>query len=562
MAYSITEDMCSGCTACANICPTGAASGEKKHPHRINAALCIECGACGKICPEGAVKGPSGGGVPLVQRKAWEKPVFDTKKCNGCGVCVDACPVDCITLGEPTVKNPHAYPELTADNAKKCIGCEFCAAACPVDAIEMYTDKAAAEQVEQEKSAQEKSMGWKLKKGFYRVFQFIMRWVAVILPFRVPALLIGPGCVKGLVENIKARGIRNVLVVTDRMLMDLKLPDGLLAALQEKNIQYTIFDDVKPNPTIENVEAGRKIYKENKCKAIIAFGGGSPIDCAKIIGARIRNPYLPVRFMKGLFRVILPIPPLFCVPTTAGTGSETTVAAVITNPATHEKFAINDLKLIPKMAVLDPELMIGLPPHITATTGMDALTHAVEAYIGHNGTAYTDECAEYATRLIFENLEKAYQNGNDLDSRNHMAIAAFYAGSAFTRAYIGYVHAIAHNMGGLYGVPHGLANAVILPYVLEFCKDAAEKKLAGLAIAGGLGTENDAESLLADRFIEKVKTLNADMGIPTYINELKKSDIPLIAERALKEAHPLYPVPKFMTRMACEDLLRKLLPPA
>ena len=562
MAYSITEDVCNGCTACANICPTGAASGEKKHPHRINAALCIECGACGKICPEGAVKGPSGGGVPRVQRKAWEKPVFDTKKCNGCGVCVDACPVDCITLGEPTVKNPHAYPELTADNAKKCIGCEFCAAACPVDAIEMCTDKAAAEKVEQEKSAQEKSMGWKFKKGFYRVFQFIMRWVAVILPFRVPALLIGPGSVKGLAENIKARGIRNVLVVTDRMLMDLKLPDGLVAALQEKNIQYTVFDDVKPNPTIENVEAGRKIYKENKCKAIIAFGGGSPIDCAKIIGARIRNPYLPVRFMKGLFRVILPIPPLFCVPTTAGTGSETTVAAVITNPATHEKFAINDLKLIPKMAVLDPELMIGLPPHITATTGMDALTHAVEAYIGHNGTAYTNECAEYATRLIFENLEKAYQNGNDLDARNHMAIAAFYAGSAFTRAYIGYVHAIAHNMGGLYGVPHGLANAVILPYVLEFCKDAAEKKLAGLAIAGGLGTENDPESLLADRFIEKVKTLNADMGIPTYINELKKSDIPLITERALKEAHPLYPVPKFMTRMACEDLLRKLLPPA
>jgi alcohol dehydrogenase class IV len=193
---------------------------------------------------------------------------------------------------------------------------------------------------------------------------------------------------------------------------------------------------------------------------------------------------------------------------------------------------------------------------------MDALTHAVEAYIGHNGTAYTDESAEYAIRLIFENLENAYQNGNDLEARNNMAIAAFYAGAAFTRAYIGYAHAIAHNMGGLYGVPHGLANAVILPYVLEFCKDAAENKLAGLAIAGGLGTNSDPASVLADRFIEKVKTLNKNMNIPDYIKELKKSDIPLIAERALKEAHPLYPVPKFMTRLACEALVRKLLPPA
>ncbi|RJP90469.1 MAG: iron-containing alcohol dehydrogenase [Desulfobacteraceae bacterium] len=559
MAYYITEKECNGCTSCARICPTGAASGEKEETHRINAAVCIECGACGKVCPQGAVKDPGGQVPPRLPRKLWEKPFFSKQKCNGCSICVDVCPTDCITLGEPNTKDPNAYPELAEADAKKCVGCGFCARGCPVDAIEMCTEQAAAEKIEQEKMKQEKNMGWRLKKGFIRVFQMIMRFFGVILPFSVPLLLTGAGSVRKLAENVKARGIKNVLVVTDKVLMDLKLLDGLLTSLSEKKITYTVFDDVQPNPTIENVEAGRKIYKQNQCKAIIAFGGGSPIDCAKVIGARIRNPYLPVRFMKGLFRVIIPIPPLFCIPTTAGTGSETTVAAVITNAATHEKFAINDLKLIPEIAVLDPELMVGLPPHITSTTGMDALTHAVEAYIGLSGSAYTDECAEYATKLIFENLEKVYQDGSDLDSRNNMALASFYAGAAFTRAYIGYTHAIAHNLGGLYGVPHGLANAVILPYVLDFCKEAAKKKLARLAVAGGLGINGDSDVVLADRFVEKVKTLNKNLNIPTFIKELKKSDVPLIAERALKEAHPLYPVPKLMTRIECEELVRKLV---
>jgi alcohol dehydrogenase class IV len=412
----------------------------------------------------------------------------------------------------------------------------------------------------QQKVKQENNMVWTLKKVYYRVFQMVMRFFAMILPIPVPVLLTGPGSVKMLAENIKARGIKNVLVVTDKMLMEIKLLDEFLASLSEKNINYKVFDDVQPNPTIENVEAGREIYKQNKCKAIIAFGGGSPIDCAKIIGARIRNPYLPVRFMKGLFRVIIPIPRFFCIPTTAGTGSETTVAAVITNKKTHEKFAINDIKLIPKIAVLDPELMIGLPPHITSTTGMDALTHAVEAYIGQSGTPYSDESAEYATRLIFENLEKVYQDGSNIEARNNMAIASFYAGAAFTRAYIGYVHAIAHNIGGLYGVPHGLANAIILPYVLEFCQKETEKKLAKLAVAGGLGTSSDSDEALAARFIDKVKSMNKNMEIPTHIKELKASDIPLIAERALKESHPLYPVPRIMSIWECEELIGKLRP--
>ncbi len=404
-------------------------------------------------------------------------------------------------------------------------------------------------------------MIWELKKGSYRVQHRVMKAASTILPFPIPVLLTGPGSVKSLAENIKVRRVKNVLVVTDKVLMDLKLPEGLLEALRQNDVEYTVYDNVKPNPTIENVEEGRKIYLENKCKGIVAFGGGSAMDCAKIIGARVSNPFMSVRRMKGLFRVFLPIPPFFCVPTTAGTGSETTVAAVITDAETHEKFAINDLKLIPKIAVLDPELMTGLPPHITSTTGMDALTHAVEAYIGLNGTPFTDENAENATRLIFENLETAYQNGSDLEARNNMALASFYAGAAFTRAYVGYVHAIAHNMGGLYDVPHGLANAIILPHVLEFCRQDAEKKLAALAVAGGVGQKAESDETLSVRFIEKIKTMNKNMGIPDFIKELKKEDIPLIAKRALKEAHPDYPVPTIMTREECETLVGKLLPP-
>lgn len=404
-------------------------------------------------------------------------------------------------------------------------------------------------------------MLWSLEKRAYRINHRVLKTASALLPFRQPVVLSGPGSVAQLAENIGIVGLRHVLVVTDRVLLGLGLVDGLLASLEARGIRHTVFADVQPNPTIEDVEAGRAVYLEQRCEGVIGFGGGSPMDCAKIIAARVGNPYMPVRWMKGLFKVFLPIPPLFCVPTTAGTGSEATIVAVITDAAEHHKFAISDLKLMPRIAVLDPDLMVGLPPHITAATGMDALTHAVEAYIGLNGNPFTDEKALEATRLVFRHLEAAYQDGSQIEAREGMALASFYGGAAFTRVYVGYVHAIAHNMGGLYGVPHGLANAIILPFVLDFCRHEAQAKLADLAVAAGLGERSEGDEALAGAFIAAVERTNERMGIPRTIAELREDDVPLIARRALQEAHPDYPVPRIMTLGECEALVRRLLPP-
>ena len=251
------------------------------------------------------------------------------------------------------------------------------------------------------------------------------------------------------------------------------------------------------------------------------------------------------------------LPPFFAVPTTAGTGSETTVAAVVTDPETHEKNAINDICLRPKFAVLDPELTVGLPPHITSTTGMDALTHAVEAYIGRSNTKQTREQAEKATKLIFDNIEEAYNNGKDYEARANMLKGSYWAGCAFTRAYVGYVHAIAHNLGGLYGTPHGLANAVILPYVLEWYGDCIYPQLAKLADIVGITGSSEAEK--AQAFIAAIKKLNADMNIPTTFDFIKEEDLPTLIGRALKEGNPGYPVPRIMDYNDMEGVIRRFM---
>lgn len=399
---------------------------------------------------------------------------------------------------------------------------------------------------------------WQLKKAYYRAFQKIMKIAMFAFDWSEPELLEGPGAIKKLPDLIKSKGLSNVLIVTDKGLTGLHLLDSLYEKLDEVGIEYVVYDGTHPNPTIDNIEDALQLYLDNNCEGVIAFGGGSPMDCAKATAARVSNPKLSVKKMRGVLKLHHKLPPLYAVPTTAGTGSETTLAAVVTDPATHEKNAINDPRLRPKYAVLDPELTIGLPPKITSTTGMDALTHAVEAYIGKSNVKSTEEYAKTATKMIFDNIEIAYNDGKNIDARNNMLKASYYAGMAFTRAYVGYVHAIAHNLGGFYGVPHGLANAVILPYVLEYYGETAHKRLADLAVVSGVKTDGtDAEK--ANAFIEAIKKLNADMNIPNKFDFIKEEDIPTIVKRALKEGNPLYPVPKIMDEADCEAVIRRLM---
>jgi alcohol dehydrogenase class IV len=399
---------------------------------------------------------------------------------------------------------------------------------------------------------------WQVKKAFFRVYQQTFRVAMCVFDWSEPTLLEGPGSIRKLPEFIKSKGLNKVLIVTDKGLMGLHLLDSLFEELDKAGVEYVVYDGTQPNPSIENIEDARALYVDNNCQGVIAFGGGSPMDCAKAAAARVTNPKISVRKMRGVLKLHHKLPPFFAVPTTAGTGSETTLAAVVTDTATHEKNAINDIRLKPRFAVLDPELTVGLPPHITSTTGMDALTHAVEAYIGKSNVKSTEEYAEKATKMIFANIEKAYTNGKDIEARDQMLKASFYAGQAFTRAYVGYVHAIAHNLGGQYGVPHGLANAVILPYVLEYYGETAHKRLAKLAeIAGVKTTGSDKEK--AEAFIEAIKTLNKNMNIPDGFDMVQEKDIPVIVERALKEGNPLYPVPKIMDKADCEAVIRRMM---
>lgn len=392
-----------------------------------------------------------------------------------------------------------------------------------------------------------------LKKIYCRGFQTVFRLILPFLPYRDPKILHRLGEVPPL---LKEKKIRRVLLVTDENLRKIGVTAPLEEALEQAGIFCAVYDETVPNPTVANAEAARETYLDNGCEAVIAFGGGSPMDCAKALCARIARPDRSLLQMKGLLKVRRATPLLIAVPTTAGSGSETTLAAVITDEKSHHKYVINDFALIPSYAVPDPAVTATLPKAVAAATGMDALTHAVEAFIGRSTTKETRADALKAVELIFRHLEKVCENGAEED-REQMLYASYLAGKAFTRSYVGYVHAVAHSLGGAYGTPHGETNAILLPHVLRAYGEAAEHKLALLADAAGIGGHGEKEKAAA--FIAAIEAMNRRLRIPDDIGMLKEDDIPSLARRADKEANPLYPVPRLMDAKELESLYRAVL---
>ena len=392
-------------------------------------------------------------------------------------------------------------------------------------------------------------------KIYCRAFQQVFRWIMPHLPYRQPQTLDSILEIKNI---LRMNYITSVLIVTDKGIRDLKLTKPLEDDLKNYNIKVSIYDGTVPNPTVDNVEEGFSIYNENKCEGIVAFGGGSVMDCAKMIGARVVNPEKPVSKMKGLLKVKNKLPMLIAIPTTAGTGSETTLTAVITDKEKGHKYTVNDFNLFPNYAILDASLTTGLPKNFTATTGMDALTHAIEAYIGNSTTEETKNASLEACRLIFENITKAYDEGDNLRWRGYMLKASYLAGVAFTRSYVGYVHAIAHSLGGKYNTPHGLANAVILPYVLSEYGSTIYSKIKEIAVHCNIARKYDTEENATSMFINKLFELNEYLGIPRKFDFIKKEDINEMAKHASHEANPLYPVPKLLSKKQLSKIYFKI----
>lgn len=393
------------------------------------------------------------------------------------------------------------------------------------------------------------------KKLYCRTFQVAFKILMPLLPYREPQKL---DSILDIKTELKRNKLSSPLIVTDKGILSAGLVKPLEDDLKNAGLNVTIFDDTVPNPTITNIENGLKLYLKHNCDSLIAFGGGSAIDCAKGIGARVARPKKKVEDMKGLLKVGKKLPTLFAIPTTAGTGSETTLAAVITDSRTHHKYPINDFNLIPKYAVLDESLTVNLPPHITATTGMDALTHAVEAYIGKSTTKYTRDCALKACKIIFDNLEHVYDNPTDLKGREKMLNAAYLAGIAFTRSYVGYVHAIAHSLGGKYNTPHGLANAVILPIVLKEFGSSVYKKCKEIAVYCKLAKETDDAKLATEKLIKKIEKMNKHFDLPTHFDFIEENDIDELVSHAEKEGNPLYPVPILWDKKKFSEVYKKV----
>ncbi|WP_027873471.1 iron-containing alcohol dehydrogenase [Spongiibacter marinus] len=384
----------------------------------------------------------------------------------------------------------------------------------------------------------------------------------IAIPFKLmPSLAYmafnGQGSTAQLCRHIARQGAQRVLIVSDKILVELGIVGKAVDVLKEEGVDCVIYDGILPDPTFAMVDEGLALQQQHNCDAVLAIGGGSSIDCAKTISSAATNGR-DGRKLEGYFKVKAAPLPLFALPTTSGTGSEATIAAVISDPASHEKCFLADPKMLPKAVALDADLLLGMPAPITAATGMDALTHAVETYISLWGTESSNGYGFAAVKMIFDYLPRAYRDGSDAEAREQMALAAYYAGMAINDAGVGNVHAIAHQLGRHYGTPHGLANALVMPEVLRFMAKASEKPLAELGRLIGVADASTGDAQAAEKFIDAVADLNTRLGVPDVLDTLREEDIAAIAADAVKEGAG-YPVPVLMSRKECQAILRTLL---
>lgn len=395
----------------------------------------------------------------------------------------------------------------------------------------------------------------------YRVQAATLKLVVIVMKriIRLPEVYVGPGSSLQLCNAIAAAGSQRLLIVTDAMLVNLGIVEPIRQRLLDLGVAVTIYDGVLPDPLMAQVEDGLALLKRDGCGGVLAVGGGSPIDVAKLIAARATNPSRSVSRMVGLFRIRKTPLPIYCIPTTAGTGSEVSVGAVVSDPAQQRKLLVGDHKLVPNLVALDGRLMTGLPPAITAATAMDAMTHAVEAYLSRNAIPESDRQALEAVTLIARYLPRVMANGKDEDARQMLSWAAYRAGLALSQAGLGYVHGIAHNFGALYHTPHGWANAIVLPHVLDYYRPTCATRLADLARAAGLDEGLASMEQLADRFIALVRKLKRDCGIPEQHEDLRDEHVSRIADAALAEVHFFYAPPRYMSKAVCEGVVRQML---
>ncbi len=398
-------------------------------------------------------------------------------------------------------------------------------------------------------------------RAYCRFRQFVLNKLLLpLLRFKEPETIEGEGSLQMVAAYLKEKHFYRPFIVTSASRPSSKPFIALMDSLREEGYDPVVYSRVVPNPTFACVLEAKSALMEGNCDSIIAYGGGSAIDAAKVVGAMVANKIENPQKLKGLLKVRKRYPMLIAIPTTAGTGSEATIAAVLLNEKTKDKFAVTDPHLLPNLAVLDPVTLMSLPSSIIAMTGMDALTHAVEAYIGKARTHKTKSYCVQASRIILSSLEDFYRDPLAKEPRERMLKASYMAGVAFTRSYVGYVHAIAHALGGFYNIPHGLANATILPKMLRHYGSKVYKPLARLSDASSLLPYNASLAKKAEAYIAKLEEMNAQMGIaPTFEGIIKEGDLEALSEHAAKEANPLYPVPKEYSKEELKSIIKELM---